>query len=95
MSAMPAARAPGTILRIATLNLWRTRGDWAARRHLLQAGLQEVDADVVAVQEAILADAYDEVVDLLEPECSVVQQRDRAPDGGGIAIASRWPVARR
>ena len=51
-------------MRILTLNLWGTRGDWNARRDVLRCGLEMLEPDLVAFQEAVLTDAYDQARDL-------------------------------
>jgi endonuclease/exonuclease/phosphatase family metal-dependent hydrolase len=79
-------------VRVVTLNLWGRRGDWAARRSVLIEGLRELRPDLVALQEAIVSDEYDQVGDLLGSGFRLVHQRDREPDGQGASIASRWPV---
>lgn len=80
------------MVRVITMNLWGIRGDWQRRRDVLVRGFAELKPDLVAFQEAIRTDAYDQTRDLLGPEFHVVQQTDREPDGQGIAIASRWPI---
>jgi endonuclease/exonuclease/phosphatase family metal-dependent hydrolase len=81
-------------MRVATLNLYRRFGDWPARRAVLADGFARLSADLVAVQEAVRADGYDQVADLLGDRYEIVHQEERARDGSGIAIASRWPVER-
>jgi hypothetical protein len=51
-------------VRVLTLNLWGTRGDWNARRDVLRRGLEMLEPDLVAFQEAVLTDAYDQARDL-------------------------------
>jgi endonuclease/exonuclease/phosphatase family metal-dependent hydrolase len=79
-------------LRILTLNLWQTYGAWADRRSVLIKGLRAVDPDLVAFQESIKTNDYDQVIDLLGPGFNVVHQKARDPNGMGISIASRWPL---
>jgi endonuclease/exonuclease/phosphatase family metal-dependent hydrolase len=79
-------------VRIVTLNLWGRRGAWVERRSKLIAGFRALQPDLVAFQEAIKSDEYDQVTDLLGSEFHVVHQTDREADGQGISIASRWPV---
>ena len=52
---MAGPRVPGTI-RVATVNLFAHHGDWDRRRAALRAGLRALDADVLALQEAIVDD---------------------------------------
>ena len=79
-------------LRVATLNLWGQRGDWAARRRVLAAGFARLNADLVAFQEAIVTNGTDQVREILGDDYHVVHQREREGDGQGVSIASRYPV---
>jgi endonuclease/exonuclease/phosphatase family metal-dependent hydrolase len=79
-------------LRLATLNTWGTRGDWAARRPVMADQFRMLDADVLTLQETILTDGYDQARDVLGDDYHLVHQREREPDGQGITTASRWPV---
>ena len=79
-------------MRVLTLNLWGTRGDWEARRSVLVRGLRELEPDLVAFVEAIKTNGYDQVVDLLGSGFHVCHQQEREPDGQGVSIASRWPI---
>lgn len=79
-------------VRVATLNLWGRHGDWDERRSVLVEGLRRLRPDVVALQEAVVANAYDQVADLLGPGFHVHHQAGREADGSGLSIASRWPL---
>jgi endonuclease/exonuclease/phosphatase family metal-dependent hydrolase len=81
-------------LRVATLNLWGRSGAWADRREVLAEGLRKLDADLLAFQEAEVTGGYDQVADLLDPGYHLAHQGDRAADGSGCSIASRWPLQR-
>ena len=61
-------------LRVATLNIWGRHGDWARRRDVLRSGFQALQPDLVALQETVVADDYDQVVDLLGSDLHVVHQ---------------------
>ena len=55
MAALPEtiSRPTGTVpARVLTLNLWGRSGDWSRRRAVLHDGLRELDADLIAFQEA-------------------------------------------
>lgn len=80
------------------MNLWGRRGDWAGRRAALVDGLRELRPDVVAFEEAIVTEEYDQVADLLGPDFHVAHKTAREPDRGGdpeagqgLSLASRWP----
>jgi endonuclease/exonuclease/phosphatase family metal-dependent hydrolase len=86
-------------VRVATLNLWGRRGEWNERRRVLVEGFRELEPDLVAFQEAVVGDGYDQVTDLLGSGYHVAHQTDREAgrggdieDGQGISVASRWPL---
>lgn len=81
-------------MRVLTLNLWQQYGVWQERRSLLIDGLTTVQPDIVAFQESIKSDNYDQVLDLLGPDFHIVHQKNRDPHGMGISIASRWPLGK-
>jgi endonuclease/exonuclease/phosphatase family metal-dependent hydrolase len=82
----------GDTVRVVTLNVWGTRGDWPARRSVLAAGFQRLQPDLVALQETIVTDRYDQARDVLGDGYHLAHSAARGPDGGGISIASRWPL---
>jgi endonuclease/exonuclease/phosphatase family metal-dependent hydrolase len=82
-------------LRVATLNLWGQRGDWAARRRVLAAGLARLNADLMAFQEAIVTPDNDQVRQIVGDGYHIVHQKDRESDGQGVSIACRYPIAGR
>lgn len=88
----PHAEPRPHTIRIATMNLWGRRGAWTERRSVLIDGFSALQPDLVAFQEAIKIDEYDQVIDLLGPEFHVAHQADREADGQGISLASRWPL---
>jgi mRNA deadenylase 3'-5' endonuclease subunit Ccr4 len=61
---------PGEI-RILTFNVWGRNGAWSGRRSVLIDGLYALQPDLVALQEVIKIDEYDQVIDLLGPQWSV------------------------
>jgi endonuclease/exonuclease/phosphatase family metal-dependent hydrolase len=65
---------------------------WTARQVALAAGLRELGPDLVAFQEALRTDGFDQVVELLGPGYHVAHQAGREADGSGASIASRWPL---
>lgn len=79
-------------MRVITQNLLGRHQDWPRRRTVLAAGLAQAPPDVVLFQEAVLDGDYDQAADLLGPDFHVVHQTERASDGSGIAVASRWPL---
>jgi endonuclease/exonuclease/phosphatase family metal-dependent hydrolase len=83
----------GRSVRVATLNAFGLREDWPGRRTVLAAGFAELQADLVALQEVVVRPDHDQVRELLGEGYHVVHHREREPDGQGISIASRWPIA--
>jgi endonuclease/exonuclease/phosphatase family metal-dependent hydrolase len=79
-------------MRILTLNLNQRNQGWPDRRIALINGIRALNPDVVAFQEAIKNDEYDQTSDLLGPQFSVVHHKLRDTNGMGISIASRWPL---
>jgi endonuclease/exonuclease/phosphatase family metal-dependent hydrolase len=87
-------RAPGTI-RAATVNLFARHGDWERRRTALRESLRALDADVLALQEAIVDDGYDTARELLGEEYQLAHQTSGLVGDGthhGASVASRWPI---
>jgi endonuclease/exonuclease/phosphatase family metal-dependent hydrolase len=80
-------------VRVVTQNLWARFGVWHERRAVLVEGLRELRPDIVAFQEAIKTEGYDQVVDLLGSDYHVAHHSNREADGSGSSIASRWPLA--
>jgi endonuclease/exonuclease/phosphatase family metal-dependent hydrolase len=80
--------------RVLTLNLWGRQGAWDERRSVLVDGLEGLRPDLVAFQEAIVRDGYDQVSDLLGEGYHVVHQGlGLLGDGNhGASVASRWPL---
>src|SRR5215218_9252697 len=92
-------RAGTGALRVATLNLWGRRGAWDERRRVLAEGFRALASDLVAFQEAVVGNGYDQVFDVLGPGYHLAHQTDREvgrggdiEDGQGISIASCWPL---
>jgi endonuclease/exonuclease/phosphatase family metal-dependent hydrolase len=82
-------------VRVLTLNVWGRSGAWAARRSLIVDRLDRLRPDLVAFQEPVRADGYDQAADLLGRTYSVVYPSAAlvAPgDHDGVAIGSRWPI---
>src|SRR6266567_4232335 len=79
-------------VRVVTLNLWGRNGTWADRRSVLIDGFRALRPDLVALQEVIKNDEYDQMIDLLGPGFHIAHQKGRDPEGMGISIASCWPL---
>jgi endonuclease/exonuclease/phosphatase family metal-dependent hydrolase len=77
-------------VRVATLNLWERYGVWDERRSVLVDGLRKLRPDIIAFQEAVVTDVYDQVADLFGASYHIAHQAGR--DGRGLSIASRWEV---
>jgi endonuclease/exonuclease/phosphatase family metal-dependent hydrolase len=79
-------------VRLLSMNIWGTNGDWAARRALLSGLFARLDPDLVTLQETIVHTGQDQVGELLAGR-HVVHSATRAADGSGITTASRWPIS--
>jgi endonuclease/exonuclease/phosphatase family metal-dependent hydrolase len=86
-------------MRVVMQNLWGRRGAWGDRRQVLISDLCDLRPDLVAFNEAIVNDQYDQVSDLLGPEYQIAHQTSRESGepvdveaGQGVSLASRWPL---
>lgn len=81
-------------LRVITLNIFGQQGRWPDRRQMLTDGLAKLNPGLVAFQETIVNDEYDQVVDLLGPEYHVAHQAQGlfGDSNHAVSIASRWPI---
>jgi endonuclease/exonuclease/phosphatase family metal-dependent hydrolase len=80
-------------LRVMTVNLLSPdHADWDARREVLRAGFASWRPDVVALQETVWGQGYDQAADLLGEDYTVVRHPRPSDDGVGAALATRWPV---
>jgi endonuclease/exonuclease/phosphatase family metal-dependent hydrolase len=81
-------------VRALTLNIYGQSADWPARRQVLIDGIRELSPDLIALQETIRTDDYDQIVDLVGAAYHILHSQERAPNGMGISIASRWPLGK-
>jgi endonuclease/exonuclease/phosphatase family metal-dependent hydrolase len=73
-----------TDLRILTFNVLSPgHADWPARRAVIQAGIDALDPDVIALQED---------TGFLDTSFAVARHSRSSPDGVGAALYSRWPI---
>ena len=70
-------------VRVMTMNVWARHGDWRARRAVLRSGLRALQPDLVALQETVVTDGYDQVADLL-----VTERVDPRESAGSLLVAS-------
>src|SRR3954464_14196939 len=89
--------SPGSLprshsVRFVTYNIWGAHGAWEKRRPVLANRLRALQPDIVALQEAVVRDGYDQVVDVLGRDYYVAHQSLHGDDGSGNSIASRWPL---
>ena len=62
------ARAPET-LRVITFNLLSPEeADWDRRRKVIRSGLRKLRPDVIALQETVWGNGYEQASDLLGPD---------------------------
>ncbi|MEV1143341.1 endonuclease/exonuclease/phosphatase family protein [Micromonospora sp. NPDC049799] len=80
-------------LRVVTMNLFAPdNADWDRRRPVLADGLARLRPDVVALQETVWGNGYDQAADLLGDGWHVARHSGRSADGVGAALATRWPL---
>ncbi|HST85835.1 MAG TPA: endonuclease/exonuclease/phosphatase family protein [Kineosporiaceae bacterium] len=80
-------------LRVMTLNLLSPdHANWERRRPVLQAGLAALRPDLIALQESVWGEGYDQAADLLGPDYHFARHSRRSSDGVGAVLASRWPL---
>jgi endonuclease/exonuclease/phosphatase family metal-dependent hydrolase len=80
-------------LRVMTLNLLSPdHGDWGRRRSVLQAGIANSGPHLIALQETVWGNGYDQALDLLGADYHVIRHSGRSADGVGAVFGSRWPV---
>lgn len=81
-----------TPLRVYTHNIFSGDAQRSRRQDLLAVGIRALDPDILVLQETIVNAGGDQVADLLGEGYQIVHSRARGEDGGGISIASRWPI---
>lgn len=86
-------------MRVLAQNLFGRRADWERRREAFVSGIRELDPDLIAFNEAIVNDDYDQAEDVLDAGYHVAHQREREAGDGidvepgqGHSLASRWPL---
>jgi endonuclease/exonuclease/phosphatase family metal-dependent hydrolase len=79
-------------MRVVTQNLLGHHMDWPRRRTAVTSWFRRFDADVLALQEAVVTANYDQVTELVGDDYHVTHHPLREKDGSGISIASRWPI---
>ena len=78
-----------TEVRVATLNLWGRRGAWEERRRVLVEGFGELRPDLMAFQEAVVTEGYDQVTDILGPGYHLAHQAEREAGRGATSKTDR------
>lgn len=78
-------------LRVGTLNIFGHHGPWKRRRELLTAGFPALGIDILALQEGVRNEGYDQAREILGESYDIAHQNQGKLDDVGIAIASRWP----
>ena len=91
-------------MRVLTMNIWNFCEPYEKRQSLLRRGLQELDPDLMAFQEAGFTDGRHQVADVLRGmgyhilHQFEVQSDPRGVNGlnttraNGCCVASRWPM---
>lgn len=86
-------------ISVLTLNIWNKEGPWEVRRELIRQWVRLLDPDVLAFQEVLKGEAYNQVEDLfgdMQYHLAYAMPMAWWHDPGlgiGNLIASRWPIA--
>jgi endonuclease/exonuclease/phosphatase family metal-dependent hydrolase len=86
------------VLTVFTLNLWHTKGAYRERARLVRAWIERLAPDLIAFQEAVRGDGFDQPAALLEGLGYATAFAGNMPlprEPGlviGNALASRWPI---
>lgn len=80
-------------IRVATLNLFGRRENWAERSEVSKAGFADLRPDLVSFQEAVRTADYDQARDVLGKGYDIAHHSVRMADGQGDSVASRWPIS--
>lgn len=81
-------------LRVLTFNLLaRSHASGDDRHHIIKRGLADLRPDVIALQEVTRTTTFDQAVDLVGPEFSIIDHPGTGNDGVGACLATRWPIS--
>jgi endonuclease/exonuclease/phosphatase family metal-dependent hydrolase len=84
-------------LRVLSWNLWWRFGPWEERLPAIVASIEQLDADLIALQEVWVADGTSSahvVAEALGYHVEVAHRLELDGVGFGNAVVSRWPIAR-
>jgi hypothetical protein len=81
-------------LRVMTLNLMGRQEDWRTRQEAVATRPPLLRPDVVCLQDVVVDEVEDQAAELFDDTFQLVHQANRAADGSGVSIASRWPISR-
>ena len=88
-------RAPET-LRVITFNLLSPdQADWDRRRKVMRSSLRKLRPDVIALQETVWGNGYEQASDLLGPDYEMARHASRSADGVGARTALTGRALRR
>ncbi|HJQ88825.1 MAG TPA: endonuclease/exonuclease/phosphatase family protein [Propionibacteriaceae bacterium] len=59
------------------------QADWDRRREVIRSGLRKLRPDVVALQETVWGNGYEQASDLLGPDYELARHASRSADGVG------------
>lgn len=94
-----AGTPPRDELSVVTLNLWHDQRDWPARQRMIVAGLRDLDADVICLQEVLQHETLPNQAATLAESLGcrfhfVSVDPEGAPRRYGNAILTRHPIVR-
>ncbi len=89
------------MLTVMTLNIWNYEGPWEQRLPLIRDWIRLLDPDLIALQEVLLGEDYDQAAGIFEGfdyHLEYAGEMDYWDDPSlrfGNLIASRWPIDNR
>lgn len=88
------AMPPRSTFDVATFNLWNRCGPWEERLAAIRSQLDVLRPDVIALQEVVRLDGFDQAALLCNPHLTHASfgKNDRSDYPMGNAILSRWPI---
>jgi endonuclease/exonuclease/phosphatase family metal-dependent hydrolase len=94
MSTSPTRCCHSGLVRLATLNVFGSSGNWSDRLVVLRNGFLALDADLVTLQETMVREEVDQAAAILGPGFQLAHASQREANGSGITTATRWPLGR-
>jgi exonuclease III len=94
MSTSPTRCCHSGLVRLATLNVFGSSGNWSDRLVVLRNGFLALDADLATLQETMVREEVDQAAAILGPGFQLAHASQREANGSGITTATRLPLGR-